>query len=56
MIIDKVAKDCLIYFGGRGFVADLILLDINDFDVILGIDLLVAYQVIVDCFGKRVAF
>ncbi|RVW79425.1 hypothetical protein CK203_056099 [Vitis vinifera] len=35
---------------------DLVLLDLQDFDVILGMDWLASYHASVDCFGKRVTF
>lgn len=41
-------------FMGRDIVADLILLDMVDFDVILGMDWLSPYHVILDCYAKTV--
>ena len=35
---------------------DLVILDLQDFDVILGIDWLASYHAFVDCFGKQVTF
>ncbi|RVW23654.1 hypothetical protein CK203_093951 [Vitis vinifera] len=35
---------------------DLVLLDLQDFDVILGMDWLASYHASIDCFGKRVTF
>eukprot|EP00261_Vitis_vinifera_P016511 XP_010645575.2 PREDICTED: uncharacterized protein LOC104877887 [Vitis vinifera] len=35
---------------------DLVLLDLQDFDVILGMDWLASYHASIDCFGKRVMF
>ncbi|RVW82188.1 hypothetical protein CK203_050796 [Vitis vinifera] len=40
----------------REMSVDLVLLDLLDFDVILGIDWLASYNPLVDCFGKRVMF
>jgi hypothetical protein len=37
-------------------VVDLILLDIHDFDVILGMDWLSTHHAVVDCFEKRAIF
>ena len=35
---------------------DLVLLGLQDFDVVLGMDWLASYHASVDCFGKRVMF
>ena len=37
-------------------LADLILMDMCDYDIILGMDWLVAYHASVDCFGKEMGF
>ncbi|RVW46416.1 hypothetical protein CK203_081708 [Vitis vinifera] len=37
-------------------IVDLVLIDLQDFDVILGMDWLASYHASVDCFGKRVTF
>ncbi|RVW12093.1 Retrovirus-related Pol polyprotein from transposon 17.6 [Vitis vinifera] len=39
-----------------GNASDLVLLDLQDFDVILGMDWLASYHASVDCFEKRVTF
>ena len=39
-----------------GKSVDLVLLDLQDFDVILGMDWLASYHASIDCFGKRVIF
>ncbi|KAL5800752.1 hypothetical protein ACOSQ3_032384 [Xanthoceras sorbifolium] len=41
---------------GREFLADLVVLDIQDFDVILGMDWLLRHHAIVDCIRKEVSF
>ena len=38
------------------FLENLILLDIHDFDVILGMDLLSRHHAIVDCYRNEVRF
>lgn len=53
---DVVFKYCEVVLEGKEFVADLILLNMNDFDVILGMDWLAAYHAKVDCFAKTVSF
>ncbi|RVX18791.1 hypothetical protein CK203_006981 [Vitis vinifera] len=40
----------------REMTIDLVLLDLQDFDVILGMDWLASYHASVDCFRKRVTF
>ena len=42
--------------GGQEFLSDLILLDIHDFDVILGMDWLSRHHATVDCYRKEVRF
>ena len=42
--------------GYREMTIDLVLLDLHDFDVILGMDWLASYHASVNCFGKRVTF
>ena len=42
--------------GGQEFLADLILLDIHDFDVILGMDWLSRHHATMDCYRKEVRF
>ena len=44
-----VAQNCTINIRGRLFFADLILLGIYGYDVILGMDWLTKYQAMIDC-------
>ena len=46
----------LLVFEGRELLADLVLLDMHDFDVILGMDWLASYHASVHCFEKEVVF
>ena len=48
--------DSRVIIGGPEFIADLILLDIHDFDVILGMDWLSRHHATVDCYRKEVRF
>ena len=48
--------DSRVIIGGQEFLADLILLDIHDFDVILGMDWLSRHHATVDCYKKEVRF
>lgn len=53
---DVIFNSCRVEIEGRKLKVDLILLDIKDFDVILGMDWLAAQHAHVDCFRKRVVF
>ena len=48
--------DSRVIIGGQEFLADFILLDIHDFDVILGMDWLSRHHGTVDCYRKEVRF
>ena len=56
VMTSKMLKDCLVMIGYREMLIDLVFLDLQDFDVILGMDWLASYHASVDCFGKRVTF
>ena len=45
-----------VIIGGQEFMADLILLDIHDFDVVLGMDWISRHHATVDCYRKEVRF
>lgn len=47
---DIVYIDCIISIEDRKLLVDLVLLDLKDFDVILGMDWLAAYHASMDCF------
>ncbi|KAJ0049074.1 hypothetical protein Pint_15836 [Pistacia integerrima] len=47
---------CGVMVDGYVLEADLILLNIHDFDVILGMDWLATHRATVDCFRKEVTF
>ena len=55
-IAESVYMDNRVIIGGQEFLADLILLDIHDFDVILGMDWLSRHHATVDCYRKEVRF
>ncbi|XP_073012257.1 uncharacterized protein [Typha latifolia] len=46
----------MVELEGKCLLVDLISLEINDFDVILGMDYLVAHHATVDCRQKKVTF
>ena len=56
IVSSKMLRDCLVMIGYREMLVDLVLLDLHDFDVILGMDWLASYHAFVDCFGKKVIF
>ena len=50
---EKVCRNCDVEIKGRKFPADLILLAINGYDVILGMDWLAQHYVQIDCKTKN---
>ncbi|GAV78116.1 zf-CCHC domain-containing protein/RVP_2 domain-containing protein [Cephalotus follicularis] len=52
MYTDSVYRSCEMYMGGIPLYANLIVLPIRDFDVILGMDWLSAYLSRMDCYHK----
>ena len=47
--IDQICRDCELEISGILLTMDLWVMDISDFDVILGMDWLTAHRVIIDC-------
>ncbi|KAL6313607.1 hypothetical protein AAG906_006976 [Vitis piasezkii] len=56
VMVNKILRNYCVMIGYREMTIDLVLLNLQDFDVILGMDWLVSYHAPVDCFGKRVTF
>ena len=56
VIATPVYKNCLVVIYSHRTVADLIELNIIEFDIIMGMDWLAAYYANVDCRGKIVRF
>ena len=54
LVSDRVVRDSRVLIGGQEFPADLVALDMRDFDVVLGIDWLSHHRAIVDCYEKEV--
>ena len=50
----SICRGCIVGIAGQDLVADLVVLDIAGYDVVLGIDWLSSYHVTVDCYKKRV--
>ena len=53
---DRVVRDSRILIGGQEFPADLVALDMRDFDVVLGMDWLSCHRDTLDCYKKEVKF
>ena len=51
---NRVIKDSRILIGGQEFPADLVALDMRDFDVVLGMDWLSHHRATLDCYKKEV--
>ena len=56
VVTDSVCKTCVVKIADRELLADLTLLEMQDFDIIFGMDWLAAYYAIVDCHRKKVIF
>ena len=52
--IDQICRDCELEISWILLTVDLRVMDISDFDVILGMDWLMAYQVVIDCDSRRI--
>lgn len=53
---ELICDSCPIEIGGWKFMADLIVIDMHDFDVILGMDWLHQNKATIDCHEKRIIF
>ncbi|XP_070040040.1 uncharacterized protein [Nicotiana tomentosiformis] len=54
IVVDRVYRSCIVTLYGYETRADLLLLDMTDFEVILGMDWLFPYHAILDCHAKTV--
>ncbi|KAA3466627.1 RVP_2 domain-containing protein [Gossypium australe] len=54
VLVDKVCQNCPVMIRGHCFLADLILLPIDEFDVILGMDWLTLHDAVVNCRLKTI--
>jgi len=50
---NMVLRSCLVMINGREMSVNLIVLDMKDFDVILGMDWLSKHRATIDCHQKR---
>ena len=53
--IGMICRGCELEISGILLTVDLRVMDISEFDVILGMDWLTAYKVVIDCEHRRVA-
>ena len=56
LVCNSVLKSCVIQIEDRVMLANLILMDMYDYDVIFEMNWLAAYHASVDCFRKEVVF
>ncbi|XP_024200571.1 uncharacterized protein LOC112203900 [Rosa chinensis] len=52
--VDKAYRKCQVVIGGQKLQADLFLIELNDFDLILGMDWLSKYRALIDCDRRAV--
>ena len=52
--IGMICRGCELEISGTLLTVDLRIMDRSEFDVILGIDWLIAYRVVIDCERRRV--
>ena len=56
LLADRVVRDSRVLIGGQEFPADLVALDMRDFDVVLSMDWLSRHRAKLDCYKKEVKF
>ena len=56
VVVNQILRDYCVMIGYKEMTVELVLLGLQDFDVILGMDWLVSYHASVDCFRKQVTF
>ena len=49
-----ICRGCELEISGTPLTVDLRIMDMSEFDVILGMDWLTAYRVVIDCERRRV--
>jgi hypothetical protein len=55
-VAKEVFTDCEVTIGRHSLSIDLIMILMEDFSVILGMDWLAAYHALIDCFGRKIVF
>ncbi|KAL0455146.1 UNVERIFIED_CONTAM: hypothetical protein Slati_0853800 [Sesamum latifolium] len=54
VVVNSVRKGSLVRIGDVNLPVDLIVMDLKEFDVILGMDWLAQHRAVVDCYRKKV--
>ena len=54
LLADRVVRDSRVLIGGQEFLADLVALDMKDFDLVLDMDWLSRHRATLDCYKKEV--
>ena len=54
VIVNMVIRECSIKVEGRTLHADLVAINLKEFDVILGMDWLSKHHTVVNCYTKEV--
>ena len=54
MSVDRICRGCKLEISGIVLTVNLRVMDMSKFDVILGMDWLMAYRVVIDCEHKKV--
>ena len=52
----KICESCMVKVGSQEMKVDLVVLDLQGFDVIIGMSFLAVYHASVDCYAKTVTF
>ena len=52
--VDLICRGCELEISGILLTVDLRVIDMSEFDIILGMDWLTAYRVVIDCERRRV--
>ena len=52
--VDMICRDCELEISGILLIVDLRVMDMSEFDVILGMDWLTAHRLVIDCDRTRV--
>ena len=52
--IGMICRGCELEISGTLLAMDLRIMDMSEFDVILGMDWLIAYRIVIDCERRRV--
>ena len=52
--VDMICRDCELEISGILLTVDLSVVDMSEFDVLLGMDWLTTYRVVIDCDRRRI--